>query len=720
MLMYLLKVSAGLVLFFAFYILFLRKLTFFRFNRMYLLLTLLLSFLIPTFNFTVERTVIVEQPAFQQDEFIVPAAQEIAVAPVDSNVQLIPAQSSFNWLTALPYIYFTLAIFTLSLALWRLTELIRYTKHGIKLANGLRLVAKDNGFTNCSFFNYVFVDQINLKPAELEVLLTHESVHANRLHSLDKLLMMLAKSVLWFNPVVYLWERSMEQVHEYEADELTSSTFGTHSYASLLLHLAVENKAQSALVHNFVKSPIKDRIKMLFNLKSNNMKKVIYLLVLPVVLVLVLGFTVNVVEIPAVSKDNNDPVIGQKLEGVVDSITVKSKFAELIHFKANGQTFIIEKFPFIKVNRGDKLIIVINGKRNTIKFKDDKNLIFETPMYTMSQAYNAKGDSLIMRPKVEKHAFLYEGNKARYAISKISKIEKNSSGYVNKIYLNDGTFTLIFNISELKTKAANFKIGDEAEVKFIGEKLISNHTYLSSKLIAMYSVPKNHELINKNLYSRFYSSEGFQKENGKDFEPKIDQLASKVRIVSFAKKKLFPKRGITDLEDAVIMVNGVKMEAKSIRLFKEGGISATDAAVYLPDGNTKKYRLLMYNTSQNTFSGYEYAVAKERKLESAICGPGHEGKLELSPEILTYKIPYYALDSVKVNKILNNVLLSGKAKIKLEKYDMQGKVIFLDHTNNLVTVYYGTLKEADKFKIDAEVIEVDLANKTYKTKNYLK
>jgi N-acetylmuramoyl-L-alanine amidase/lipopolysaccharide export system protein LptA len=60
--------------------------------------------------------------------------------------------------------------------------------------------------------------------------------------------------------------------------------------------LAVE-KGQVPLVHNFVKSPIKARIKMLFNDKSKNMKKLIYMLALPIGMMLIWGFTIDIIDV---------------------------------------------------------------------------------------------------------------------------------------------------------------------------------------------------------------------------------------------------------------------------------------------------------------------------------------------------------------------------------------------------------------------------------------
>jgi N-acetylmuramoyl-L-alanine amidase len=304
---YLLKVSACAALFFAFYVLVLRKLTFFKINRFYLLGSLVLSFIIPALQFTIEREVaqsnVIEQPTVLQDVDLggTSFSTPIVVGTGTGDVEVEP----FNWYGLLPYVYAAIVVGLLAVAAWRLFQLYKHTRTKAHEVNGLKLVAKSVGFTNCSFFNYVFIDQNSLTETELQVLLRHEEVHAKQLHSIDKILLMLAKAVLWFNPIIYLYDKALEQTHEYEADEATSLNVGTEHYAHLLLKLAV-SKNTMPLIHNFVKSPIKERIKMLFNTKSKNMKKLMYLLALPIGLGLLWGFTVDVVDVLPKTTNGNE------------------------------------------------------------------------------------------------------------------------------------------------------------------------------------------------------------------------------------------------------------------------------------------------------------------------------------------------------------------------------------------------------------------------------
>jgi hypothetical protein len=94
--------------------------------------------------------------------------------------------------------------------------------------------------------------------------------------------------------VIYLYDKALVQVHEYEADKETSVAVGSTSYASMLLAIAVRKKNPS-LTHSFVRNPLKGRIKMLFSNPSENRRKLMYLAALPIGLALIWTFAVQVV-----------------------------------------------------------------------------------------------------------------------------------------------------------------------------------------------------------------------------------------------------------------------------------------------------------------------------------------------------------------------------------------------------------------------------------------
>lgn len=295
---YLLKVSVCMGLFYLVYHLLLQKLTFFSLNRWYLLSTLLLSFAVPLLEIQVKISpaAIQEPVAVVQPEVRKSLVEGITTIPV-GEPQIIhhTVRPSFidqlSWGSFLTLLYWAIAIAIFIIMLWQAVQLILHSRKVSDSFGRLKVVYKSSGFTNCSFLHYVFVDH-NLDEEAMAAVVNHESVHATRYHSVDKILLNVCKILLWFSPPIYFYAKALEEVHEYEADKETSALIGNAVYAGLLLKMAVSNRRE-LLVHSFVKNPIKARIKMLFTNQSKNMNKLTYLSLIPAGMALVWLFSVK-------------------------------------------------------------------------------------------------------------------------------------------------------------------------------------------------------------------------------------------------------------------------------------------------------------------------------------------------------------------------------------------------------------------------------------------
>lgn len=310
---YLLKVSACLGLFYTLYHFFLQKLTFFSVNRIYLLSTLIISFAIPVLQLTVERPGVSYSNQVREDTAVYSSnftdLQAPAAASPNPVSKAVEDADPINWKELLFTCYWLIAIIMLGMYAFQFLQLLKQVRHVSQKVGRLKVVFKSEGFTNCSFLNYVFLNREELSEEEMAVILHHENVHISRYHSVDKMIIAICKVLLWFNPVIYLYDKALAQVHEYEADKETSAAIGSTSYASMLLAIAVRNNNPS-LTHSFVRNPLKGRIKMLFSNPSKNMKKLMYLTTLPMALALIWTFAVQVVyaNIPAtVSEQASKP-----------------------------------------------------------------------------------------------------------------------------------------------------------------------------------------------------------------------------------------------------------------------------------------------------------------------------------------------------------------------------------------------------------------------------
>lgn len=707
---YLLKVTACTVLFFGFYLVVLRKLTFFKINRFYLLATLLLSFIIPALHFEIKREITtVETEAPVNIPEIKPAdeAPVQLIQPIMLKYQP-EVRTQVDWMLLMYTVYGATAALLLLVCLWRLFGLLKHTGSYTQNYDGLKLISKTQGFTNCSFFNYVFINDEDLSAADLSVLLKHEQVHARQYHSIDKLVLMVFKAVLWFNPVVYLYDKALEQVHEYEADEVTSTGYGSRAYANLLLKLAI-TKSEMPLIHNFVKSPIKDRIKMLFNQKSTNMKKLVYVLALPILLGLVYSFTVAYVDVaPTVQTEiktlQTDSLLGKPIEGVVIEFGKKRNHKTFGLKTATGTYSIEYNNVNNKLKIGDKIVVLISASILPPAPIGEPNRFKDVDITYVPQTIKDLKGNLIYEYKPEKYAFLYEANKARFATSKIKSIKKGANNKLEKIVLNDGLFTINLNLTAQNIKDDNFKRGDKVLVKFIGEKLVSKNTYTTDKLIILYSEPKKYIIKNEALYDRFYHQDGKQKIA---VLKSNDYAALVPKIISFRTLRGDVKGNISYFSFADLIIGNSKLIAEELIWDKEKGLITAKKARLddkMGDGFISAQIVLDLNKSKSKdFSSSGNAKYLITYIED---GPAKGSLLGT--------IKYGAIDSVKTSKDQKLINLYGRARVYNDDLMLEADKIIFNKQNGDAKAINGSLltkSRAGVKRFDSLHVKFDIQDK---------
>ncbi|MBT8317588.1 MAG: BlaR1 peptidase M56 [Lutibacter sp.] len=270
MINYILQILLFQVLFLAVYDIFLQKETFFKWNRIYLLITPFLSFLIPFLKFkSIQQTV--------------PQEYVVQLPTVFLNPQVIIEQHVTNQTTInyLPYIFISgVLLFSIIflLKLFKIQKLIskniivRYHKYKLVL-----LTEKKAAF---SFFNYIFIHKKLKDNKELDII-QHEIIHCKQKHTIDLLLFELLKIVMWFNPLIYVYQNRITVLHEYISDAEVIKETSKKSYFNSLLSETF-NVENISFTNQFYKhSLLKKRIIMITKEKSKKMKQLKYLLVLP-------------------------------------------------------------------------------------------------------------------------------------------------------------------------------------------------------------------------------------------------------------------------------------------------------------------------------------------------------------------------------------------------------------------------------------------------------
>jgi len=139
------------------------------------------------------------------------------------------------------------------------------------------------GTGSFSFFKWLVVSPDDYEH-HLDTILRHENIHIKQWHSLDILLIEMLKIVFWFNPVLWFYKVSIQEVHEFLADEGAPNR---DRYATFLLSYALNFPVKSLTNHFFNSSLIKTRIKMIYKNRTSRWLLGKYLMVVPIVLIVI-------------------------------------------------------------------------------------------------------------------------------------------------------------------------------------------------------------------------------------------------------------------------------------------------------------------------------------------------------------------------------------------------------------------------------------------------
>lgn len=282
---YLMKSGVSLILLYIFYWAALRRATHFRLNRTMLLFSMLISLLMPAINLD-----IFNKPAFQAtlpgftvsvNDFVVNVT-----TPVVQNNHV-----TINWWKIIPIIY----IIGASMVLIRLIYQGIYLHVMSKLSKSIRkdgfiIVLTNTCMTPFAYFNKIFIPTSQANDYAIENIIDHERSHQQQLHFIDLFLMQLVTVLQWFNPVVWLYERSLKEVHEYLADEAVLSKGQNKGiYQAQLVNQAMGGPVFS-LTNQFNQSLIKKRIIMMTKMKTPRFARLKAMLVLPLIALLLVAF----------------------------------------------------------------------------------------------------------------------------------------------------------------------------------------------------------------------------------------------------------------------------------------------------------------------------------------------------------------------------------------------------------------------------------------------
>ena len=305
---------------FAYYSLFLKDKTFHHYNRFYLLLTVIISLVLPLVKvsfFTIET---------------------------NRNLYLLLSQLNQNQLQNSNDDFLIYQIFYAIVGVVSIILLIRLllgitkiqsikNKFPNETIEGIKFYQTNLNNAPFSFFRNLFWKQsIQLDSPVGQQILKHEMVHIQQKHSWDKLMMQTVKSVFWFNPVFYFINKEINLIHEYLADNKAVKKSDTRAFAQMLLESHFSGSV-IPVASPFLSSNLKKRLKML----TKNQTKYSYarkLFALPILFFMVFAYMVN-------AKNKEIKETNKAIEIAVNELkndTIKPKTSEPDSLSTEHQT----------------------------------------------------------------------------------------------------------------------------------------------------------------------------------------------------------------------------------------------------------------------------------------------------------------------------------------------------------------------------------------------
>ena len=276
-LIYVIKSTVYLTVFYAFFLLFMKKTTFFRFNRIMFMAASALCFILPAVDVSPAIFAGIDMPMNAIEEALTPA-YKLGIDEVT-----VKAESGMIWLIIISTIYFVGLFSVLGSNIASYIRLYKLLHEGqAERAGEMKVLTVDTDMPSFSWGKYIVISRADMETNQ--AILTHERMHIKCRHSIDLMLYSLISTIHWFNPLVWVARMELKMLHEYEADELTLKTGINPAQYQLLLVKKTVDSQQFQMANGFYHSKLKNRIIMINKKKTNRWMRLAYVICIPAII----------------------------------------------------------------------------------------------------------------------------------------------------------------------------------------------------------------------------------------------------------------------------------------------------------------------------------------------------------------------------------------------------------------------------------------------------
>lgn len=324
----LVKINLVLLVFAATYYFWLRKLTFYVINRVFLLFGIFFSTLYPFVDLT---EFFYRQNLDRKLQDYVPN-----LSNVSQKIEQAPWIHDFwNVLSLIFFVGVFVMAVRFAVQLLSLYKIHSKSKKGVLDNYPVRILAED--VSPFSFWKSIYINPALHRKEQLEAILAHEHIHVKQLHTVDILLAELSVVFYWFNPGVWLMKKAVKENLEFITDKrIISNGIDRKRYQYSLLDVG-QLQHSVKFVNNFNLSDLKQRIKMMNARPSSKLKLSLYVLLLPVILITTLAFTISKKQMVNSLAPMSNIIKRIKLDSVLDQPKTVENNLQLAIAKTEGK-----------------------------------------------------------------------------------------------------------------------------------------------------------------------------------------------------------------------------------------------------------------------------------------------------------------------------------------------------------------------------------------------
>lgn len=295
LLIYILESGICLLVFHLLYQVLLRQETFYRLNRAYLLFALSFSMLAPVLNIGMASGTDAPLMAYR-------------IEPVVIRSISTGGQSGWEAWQIISLIYWMMLAMFLIRLLYNLSRILKIYRMGNVLEEKpFRLVLHPFDHPPFSFFRSIFISRNHYAGTSMEEIIEHEKAHVRQLHSIDIMLAEFLIIFQWFNPLAWIYKKTITENHEFLADKaVLHRGYPPESYQLRIIAQLFGIRSMPA-THNFNQSIVQKRLKMMEKSKSSPIRKLKLLLVLPAALALFYVFACTSTESDLTAEEKLEP-----------------------------------------------------------------------------------------------------------------------------------------------------------------------------------------------------------------------------------------------------------------------------------------------------------------------------------------------------------------------------------------------------------------------------